>query len=321
MDLEPYLEDVPALAVAEGTSASINGVAAAGTRAYRTNDPVTLDDKWHLGSITKSMTALLLARLLPDDGFDQPITAHAQDAHPDWEQVTLRDVMAHRGGTPANFPRRHLVSPPTSPTTRKDLLAPILANPPGGREYLYSNVGYTLLGHVAERVTGSPWETAIRSHVFEPLDIRSAGFGPPPPPNPQGHRRWLGVRTSAIAPDTAGSDNPEFMSPAGRVHMSIKDFAVYAGHLLALLRGTDGIVSAAKYIDLTRPLGDYGGGLLVHKEAGKSEPVRLHDGSNTLWYALMALDPAGDRFAAIATNIATLRAQKLVNDLARKILT
>ena len=58
-------------------------------------------------------------------------------------------------------------------------------------EYSYSNTGYVVAGYMAERVTRRSWEELMRSLVFEPLELRSAGFRWPAtedrPNQPWGH--------------------------------------------------------------------------------------------------------------------------------------
>ena len=49
------------------TNGRLVGAAASGERRRGSGIPVTVDDRWHVGSITKSMTATLLA-VLEDDG-------------------------------------------------------------------------------------------------------------------------------------------------------------------------------------------------------------------------------------------------------------
>jgi CubicO group peptidase (beta-lactamase class C family) len=46
-------------------------------------------------------------------------------------------------------------------------------------DYYYSNIGYAIAGFMAERITGQTWETQMKSKIFEPLGMSSAGFGPP----------------------------------------------------------------------------------------------------------------------------------------------
>lgn len=61
--LKPYLSryDLPAIAAAVVKNGKIIAAGAVGTRRTGVNIPVTIHDRFHLGSDTKAMTALLLA--------------------------------------------------------------------------------------------------------------------------------------------------------------------------------------------------------------------------------------------------------------------
>ena len=77
---------------------------------------------------------------------------------------------------------------------RRQIVAEILASPPvheKGSAFLYSNAGYVVTGAALERLTATPWEDLVRAQVIVPLDLRSAGFGPPG----NGGRRRSTVRT------------------------------------------------------------------------------------------------------------------------------
>ena len=74
------------------------------------------------------------------------------------------------------------------------------AHPPG-EKYVYSNVGYTIAGAMAEKATGATWEDLVKREVFEPLKLTGAGFGPPKSPDetleqPRGHLVFPGGRIS-----------------------------------------------------------------------------------------------------------------------------
>ena len=64
--LQPYLEryDLPALAAAVVKNGEIIASGAVGTRRAGTNNPVTINDRFHIGSDTKAMTALIAAMLV-----------------------------------------------------------------------------------------------------------------------------------------------------------------------------------------------------------------------------------------------------------------
>src|SRR5690606_16090689 len=94
----------------------------------------------------------------------------------------------------------------------------------------YSNAGFTIAGAMLEQATGKPFGELLTEHLFEPLGMSSAGFGNPAtrtrPEQPHGHRMVNG-KPVAIPPGPR-DDNPSAITPAGRVHASIMDFARYA---------------------------------------------------------------------------------------------
>src|SRR5918911_527696 len=64
--LQPYLAryDLPALAAAVVKNGEIIASGAVGTRRAGTNSPVMIEDRFHIGSDTKAMTALIAAMLV-----------------------------------------------------------------------------------------------------------------------------------------------------------------------------------------------------------------------------------------------------------------
>src|SRR5215212_10225521 len=58
---------VPAIAAAAMREGALVTSAATGTREFGGSEPVTLEDLWHIGSCTKSMTATL-AGIMHDEG-------------------------------------------------------------------------------------------------------------------------------------------------------------------------------------------------------------------------------------------------------------
>ena len=87
---------------------------------------------------------------------------------------------------------------------RRRFVADVLAKEPEspcGDRFAYSNVGYTIAGHIAETVAGKPYEALLQERVFVPLMLTSSGFRPPqgdaPNQEPIGHivlLRWFRLR-------------------------------------------------------------------------------------------------------------------------------
>jgi CubicO group peptidase (beta-lactamase class C family) len=105
--------DVPGLAMAVVTSHGLQSVGAVGVRRRGTEIPVTLADRWHLGSDTKAMTATLIARLVErgqlrwDTTMAEFFPEWADAMDPAFRKVTLPQLLSHRAGLPANLDSSH----------------------------------------------------------------------------------------------------------------------------------------------------------------------------------------------------------------------
>jgi CubicO group peptidase (beta-lactamase class C family) len=222
---------------------------AAGVRKRGTAEHITLDDRFHLGSCTKAMTATLVAMLVEEGRLNWTTTLGelfadtVKPMHPAWEKVTLRQVLAHRAGLrfepegPAQvFNELALGRPPrarlgTLPQQRLEIARQALSRPPGippNAKYYYSNVGYVLAGAVLEYLTGRAWEELMRERLFQPLGICTGGFGPPGTADKTeqawGHSPILG---KPLDPRSPAAELPLFYGPAGLAHMTVTDWAKF----------------------------------------------------------------------------------------------
>lgn len=152
------------VAAAVMTDGVFEGVAVDGERQRGAGIEVAVDDRWHAGSIAKSMTATLMA-VLEREGrlsFDTalPELLPGIEMAGSWRPCTLRHLLTHTAGAPANFPGKVLKAWPDTAeelvAARRRFIAEILAEGPEspcGERFAYSNVGYTIAGHIAETIT------------------------------------------------------------------------------------------------------------------------------------------------------------------------
>jgi len=276
------------------------------------DDGVTLDDPWHLGSITKSMTATLTARCVEAGqcSWEQPLSSLLPDLadvlHPGHADTTLIQLLSHTAGLAPNPPLFEILNAtPVLDDPREErtgLLRRVLARPPAsrpGERMTYSNLGYIVAGAALERLDGVPVERMIEARVFAPLGIFGAGWGAPAGAAPWGHRPLpLGLGLGGRAPPAA--DNPAVFSPAGRAHMPLEGvlgfFAAHAARDPAFL-------SEASWQRLHRPVQEnYALGL-----ERRANDVVWHNGSNTMWYAEGLADPNRARAAVAVCNSGDLQ--------------
>lgn len=306
---------VPAAAALLVQDDAIAEQAVAGVRRSGGSEAVTDSDLWHLGSLSKSMTATLAAVLVEQGVLDWDTTIGTAfpelvgQVHADHLDVRLDELLSHTGGIASSSSAlADAVSRTGGDLTAQRLrfTREVLAAAPGHDRgaYAYSNAGYIVAGAMLERLTGMGWEDLMRSYVFDPLGMSAAGFGPPGDganDQPTGHipngSRWRSL--PAGSPD---ADNPMLYGPAGTVHASLSDVANYMRLHLAGARGFDvpGYLTTDSFLTLYEPRSD----ALYALGWNVSEISLHHIGSNNRWLAQMIIVPGENVALFVATNAA-----------------
>ncbi len=329
-DLTPALEGVrseanlPALVGAVFSSEAILARGVAGERAQDSGVRAEISDLWHIGSITKSFTSTLAGRLVDESKlrWEQPLgEALPLAGDSPYSSVPFADFLAHRSGLPANLtPAETLQLVNTEEPVREQrrLAVELLLTKPPNAGFEYSNAGYITAGTALEHRLDSTWEELLTAHVLEPLELESAGFGAPgqtagpgeaatdlPIDQPRGHRRGDDDINAPVAPGP-WADNPPLLGPAGTLHMSITDLATYGQEHLRGELGTSRLLAPETSRLIHTPRGDDGGyalGWVVQDQDWAGGRTIWHNGSNTMWYALLVLIPDRDRGIALVTNV------------------
>ncbi|MCC7388455.1 MAG: beta-lactamase family protein [Phycisphaerales bacterium] len=342
--------DLPALAALVTTADHTLAIGAVGVRQAGDQTAVTNDDLWHLGSCTKSMTGTLAAILVEQGRIAWSTTvadifgAEFDDIDPAYLPVTLEQLMCHRAGVPTAAPpdawsrarrQRGALREQRDAFVHAVLAAaPSDQSPDGpGTNFEYSNQGITIAGAMLERawdkangISATTWEDLATQQLFEPLGITTAGFGVPGTresiDQPRGHARPLlpgGVPTHF----TPGRfvDNPPAISPAGRVHMSLEDWARYIREHLRGRAGESQLLprEAWEHLHGAPDAGAYamGWGTAERDWGGR---VISHSGSNTMWFCVVWASPEQGFAVLVATNIGGDEAAKGADKAAGELI-
>jgi CubicO group peptidase (beta-lactamase class C family) len=311
---------VPGMATAYADKGGKAVLLADGLRSIDGTARVTRSDLWHIGSMTKSMTSTLVARMVEHGGIswdttiDEILGSSVPTMQESYKRATLRHLCSHHAGLPrdpidlgdaakAGFPEK---SPADPHPDRLRFAAMALEEAPigaPGEKMLYSNSGYEIAATMLEVVFKKPWEKLIVAQVFEPLKLRSTGFGPPGTPGkldqPLGHR--LPKDAVRLVPAVLGNpdkpaDLPAVIGPAGLVHISPADMILY---LNAHLLGPESFLKAESWTILHTPpyTADYAMGWVKRPDGSI-----WHNGSNGRWYTEMLVDQARGRVAFVGSN-------------------
>jgi CubicO group peptidase (beta-lactamase class C family) len=248
---------LPAMGGAIVTTAGLRNIGVAGVRRWNGTIAVTLGDKWHLGSNLKAQTAALAAmavdagRINWSTTVGQAFPELSGTIRADIKDVTLEDLLAHRGGI-RNDPPSSAWSGSTAREQRESAVAWGTSNAPAVPRgtYFYSNVGFVIAGAMVERAFNGTYEDLMRDRFWTPVGASGPGWGPQAlagaTDQPVAHRRsgsaWVACE---------GCDNPPGLSAAGRAHMPLADWAAIIAELLRADAGTSTLISPASGRKLT----------------------------------------------------------------------
>jgi Beta-lactamase class C and other penicillin binding proteins len=305
--------DLPGMAALALLGGKIVEHEAVGVRKIGSSTPIAKTDRFHIGSCTKSMTATLAAMMVEEGKLRWDTTVAEAlpqlKIHPDYRAVTLDQLLRHRGGLPEHAPAelwsRAWKREGTPMTQRARFVASLLAAPPAhapGSRHVYSNQGYAVAGHMLETVANRPWEELMRTRLFGPLGMSSAGFGVPDRlgqvAEPWGHTRKGGRMTPVQ------QDNPPAIGPGATVHCSLGDLATYARLHLDAGR-TEKLLRPESFRHLHTPHSgeEYACGWISVERGWARGRALTHAGSNTYWYVVMWLAPKRNFAAIAATNV------------------
>jgi CubicO group peptidase (beta-lactamase class C family) len=333
---------VPGMAVAIARDGVIVGQGLAGVRKLGSPERITLDDKFHIGSNTKSMTATLAAMLVEEGKLTWKTTlaeglpSLAPQLLPEWRDVTIEQLLSHQGGVPQDVAanglwgrltrNKHLPERDQRVVMAREILTKIPPLHPAGTKYFYSNFGYALVGHILETREGGRWEVMMKTRLFTPLGLTTAGFGAPASvgrvDEPWGHAEGPAGKLIPV-PGGRASDNPAAIGPGGTVHCSTLDLLRYLMFHLRGRRGEPGdLLRPESFRELHRahfPPSTYSFGWGLNGWPGMRGPSFGHAGSNTMFYSLMFFAPEANMAIVVNANAADAESVKAVGEAVAEI--
>jgi CubicO group peptidase (beta-lactamase class C family) len=139
------------------------------------NSPNTIFD---VGSITKQFTAAGILKLEMQGKLstEDKISKFFQNVPPDKSEITIHHLLRHssglRGGIGGDYEK----------ITEAEFVEKVLASPlrfPIGTRFSYSNIGYSLLALIIEKVSGQSYEQYLYEHLWKPAGMETTGYTRP----------------------------------------------------------------------------------------------------------------------------------------------
>lgn len=261
--------------------------------------PTDTDRQYRIGSITKSMTAVLVLQCR-DDGLldlDDPVGRFLPETG--YASATVRELLSHTSG---------MQSEPIGPWWERSagvLVGPLLAANPGsgavfgaGEQYHYSNLGFGLLGEVAARLRGQSWSSLVEGRLLGPLGMTRTSYLPQVPYAAGLSVHHLeGTLTEEPLHDTGA------MAPAGQLWSTLEDLARFAAFLS---QGDPAILPSRTLTEMRQPVPpalDYGLGVRLLPHAGGV--FAGHTGSMPGFQSTAFADPLNHVGVVALTNATT----------------
>ncbi|MFE9877686.1 serine hydrolase domain-containing protein [Streptomyces sp. NPDC005784] len=223
-----------------------------------TGRTISTNDRFRVGSVTKSFSAVVLLQLV-DEGrlkLDKSVNSYLPGLLPD-SRITVRHVLSHRSGLYDYTNDMFARTVPGFEAVRnkvfsyRDLVKLSLKNPrtnAPGAAYSYSNTNFVVAGMLIEKLTGHSVGTEYQKRIFTPLNLTNTFYVHPGTAIPGRHANGY------LNPDTAGAalvdstkQTASWAQSAGAIISTPHDLDAFFS---ALLRGK--LVSAAQLTQMTK---------------------------------------------------------------------
>ena len=219
------------------------------------------DERFRIGSITKTFVATLVLRLAEDGALalDDTVESWLPGLIPRGQAITVRHLLAHTAGLFDYVEDDRFIADRERRWTPRELVSLAIAHAPErsppGRSFAYSSTNYIVLGLIAEKAGSAPLGRQLRERLFEPLGLRSTSFVPGVIRGRHVHGHLAPSRQGIVTgPPVDTSDEPAWWTwAAGGIVSTANDLqrffaALLDGRLLApaLLREMETLVPAGR---------------------------------------------------------------------------
>lgn len=290
---------IPQISYAVVNDSSILEIAAIGRHSVNLDDQATLDDRFHIASNTKAMTAFVAAKYVEmgilnwETKFFDLFPEWKKDSNPAYYEITLQELLAHRAkiqpfqGEEEKVPEFNGNKQQKRRKFGKYVLTlpPVLPAP--AAKFTYSNGGYVLAALMLEKKTRSTWEKLIRKVFNRDLKIDvQFSF----PENLKKKDTWghITENNKLLPVSSKNADKLDYTAPAGDINIKLTDFIKFMQLNLKGLKGEDNYLKATTYRFLHERFEDYSLGWYTGVENGKN--YSTHAGTVGTYYTIASID-------------------------------
>ncbi len=140
---------------------------------------MTVDTLFDLASLTKPVATATSVMLLWERGklrLCDPVAAHLPEFGKNGkEAITVFQLLTHQGGL---IPDNSLADYRDGPSKSWERIRALKPRVPPGSKFIYSDVGYIVLGELVRRISGKSVDEFSRDNIFRPLGMTDTGYLP-----------------------------------------------------------------------------------------------------------------------------------------------
>jgi len=291
---------IPELSYAVVSGDKILEINALGVHSVDLKDAATLNDRFHIGSNTKAMTAFVMAKYVEkgklkwSTKFFDLFPDLKKTSKPDYYNITLEELISHQARIQPFQGENDPAVPDFKGTHQekrnqfgKFVLTLDPAKIDSEHKYIYSNAGYTLATMMLEKVTGKSWEQLI-DQVFNKdlkLDVKLSW-----PENQIAKDTWgHSFENNKLIPVPSNTDyHLDYTEPAGDINIKLTDYIKFIQLNIKGLQGHDNYLKASTYHFIHKGIEGYSLGWFNSYEDNKD--FSTHSGTAGTYYTIAAID-------------------------------
>lgn len=278
-----------------------------GKKSIDSNELITKETIFEIGSITKVFTTLLLMDMV-DEGIiklDDPIERYISEIkipEKNGRKITFRHLASHTSGLP-RLPTNFIVTNPDNPYaqySREQLYEFLnsyeLPKEPG-KNFEYSNLGIGLLGEILSTISNKPFEELVHERISNTLEMPSTGI----------------ILTSSMQKSLAQghhgntkTSNWDFktLQGAGALRSTVKDMALFLSANMGLINKA--LCKTMKACHITQktfsPQLKASLGWITQKTIKNGNVIIWHNGKTGGYSSFIGFDPDTHRGIVILSN-------------------
>jgi CubicO group peptidase (beta-lactamase class C family) len=319
----------PEISYAVIDSKSTLEIAALGRHSIDLPDTANLNDRFHLGSNTKAMTAFIIAKYVEKGKlkwttkFFDVFPQWKENSKPEYVNITLQDLLSHRAGIQPFQGENDPEIPDFKGTSQEKreqfgrfvlTLEPVF--PDEQNPFIYSNAGYTLATLMLEKRTGKSWEQLVDKVFNKDLKLNVKFSWPE---NQKQKDTWgHSYENGKLIPVPSTVDyHLDFTEPAGDINIKLKDYIKFIQLNLQGLNGENNYLKADTYKFIHKGIKNYSIGWFNIYENGKE--FSTHSGTAGTYYSLVQIDRINGKAYIIFTNSFNQDTQQGVRLLMKKL--